>query len=112
MPVGRQPRASKYRMKVLFITRKWPPAVGGMEVYSRELVRELRDRVELDLRVLPGQANGSPPSGWALVNFALKTAGRLIASRAQWDVVHGGDLAIWPLVWLATLRRRNRRCVI
>ena len=32
-------------MKLLFITRKWLPAFGGMEVYCAELTREIASPV-------------------------------------------------------------------
>jgi glycosyltransferase involved in cell wall biosynthesis len=94
-------------MKVLFITRKWPPAVGGMEVYNYELVNELRGRTTLDLRKLPGRPDGRPPSFWSLTEFGFSTALALLAKRNDCDVVHGGDMAVWPLVWFATLRNRR-----
>ena len=43
------------RPSVLFLTRKWPPAVGGMEPYSAELIGELRKiPLEVELINLPG----------------------------------------------------------
>ena len=40
------------KLRVLFLTRKWPPAIGGMEVYSMELSEELSHRVDLTVRSL------------------------------------------------------------
>lgn len=92
-------------MQVLFITRKWPPAMGGMETYSVELVSALeRQGAEIDLRVLPGRADGSAAGVASLVSFALLTAAQVLTRRGGWRVVHGGDLAIWPLAALARLR--------
>ena len=34
-------------LNVLFVTRKWPPAVGGMETYSLELSKELSKKCEV-----------------------------------------------------------------
>ena len=91
--------------KVVFITRKWPPAVGGMETYSTEMVDELRALGhEVDLINLPGKPNGDAPGGLGLLMFGLRTVWRLVKTRGQWDVVHGGDMAVWPLVWLAARR--------
>lgn len=87
-------------MKVLFITRKWPPAVGGMETYSRELARELKKQVDLDLLVLPGREDGKPPGLIALALFFFRTAFALSRRGRSWDLVHFGDFVLFPLVWL------------
>ena len=42
--------------RFLFITRKWPPAVGGMEIYSSELAAALLD--EGHVAAVPGEAMG------------------------------------------------------
>lgn len=99
-------------MKVLFLTRKWPPAVGGMEIYCRELTRELQSRIPLELRPLPGRADGRPPSVPALLFYAIATAFDLLRRGPRAEIVHGGDLAVWPLVWLARLRDRDTRTVL
>jgi glycosyltransferase involved in cell wall biosynthesis len=95
------------RLKILFLTRKWPPAVGGMEAYASELVRELRCRADVDLRALPGRRDGKRPSAFAMFVFGLSTALDLLLKGTDADVVHGGDLAMWPLVFIAALRRHN-----
>lgn len=99
-------------LAVLFITRKWPPAVGGMETYSVELARRLEVATRLELRALPGCGDGKPPAGPALIGFGLKTAAWLVRSRQRFDVAHGGDMAVWPLVWLARARGLARRAVL
>ena len=44
---------SKKKYKLLFITRKYPPAVGGMETFCYELMQGLdRERIELKLSAL------------------------------------------------------------
>ncbi len=49
----------------------------------------------------------------ALIGFGLRTAlGVGLARRSSWDVMHGGDLAVWPLVWLAGLRNPGRCTVL
>jgi len=87
--------------KVLFITRKWPPAVGGMETYSVELTSELKKLVQLSLRTLPGRTDGSPPGLFSLALFFL-TSFQCCFTRQKVNVIHLGDLVIWPLS-IATL---------
>jgi len=100
------------RPKILFLTRKWPPAIGGMEVYARALVRELETRADVDLRALPGRSDGKRPSAFAMLVFGIATAIDIILKGTDADIVHGGDLAMWPLVFIATLRRRGIRAVL
>ena len=88
--------------KVLFITRKWPPAVGGMETYSVELSRELDqlDEIELTIRKLPGRTDGRPPHPLAIARFLATSAWHLISNRGEYDVVHFGDMAQIGLAWV------------
>lgn len=99
-------------MKILFITRKWPPAMGGMETYSAELVAGLSREDDVTCRALPGGADGSAPGVLAVLWFALRTAVSVLFGRGGYDVVHGGDMAVWPLVALAGLRSRGARQVL
>lgn len=86
-------------MKVLFLTRKWPPAVGGMETYSRDLAAELKRLVDLEIHALPGKSDGSPPGSAALAFFFLRAAWLLARRPRQWDVIHFGDFVLFPLAW-------------
>lgn len=95
---------------VIFITRKWPPAVGGMETYALSLSEALATRVDLDVRALSGRPNGRPPKMLNLLGFVLANALYLLKRRA--DVVHIGDLVLWPLAWIASTRRTAARVVI
>lgn len=100
-------------MRVLFITRKWPPAMGGIETYSFELVAALRSQgLNVDLKALPGRPDGSVPSVASMISFGVRTAAGLLTRRGGWAAVHGGDLAIWPLVALAQLRTRGAPMVL
>lgn len=100
-------------MRVLFITRKWPPAMGGIETYSFELVEALRSQgLDVDLKALPGQPDGSAPGAASIIGFGLRTAAGLLTRRGHWAAVHGGDLAIWPLAALALLRARRASLVL
>jgi phosphatidylinositol alpha-1,6-mannosyltransferase len=99
-------------MKVLFITRKWPPAVGGMEVYCAELTRELSGRVDLTTHALPGRADGRPPGSIRLAWFFLREAFYLLRHRNRYDVIHYGDLVLFPLAWWCQVLGRSCRQVI
>lgn len=96
---------------IRFITRKWPPAVGGMETYSVRLVEELRQRVPVEAITLPGRASGAPPTTLALIRFGLRVAFKLFFS-SEAHIVHAADIAIWPLAWIAQIRHSRSRIII
>lgn len=89
------------RPDVLFLTRKWAPAIGGMETYCLRLTECLDKLAEVEVVALPGRADGAPPSPLALLAFPLTVMGRWLGRKARPDVVHLGDMALWPLGLLA-----------
>lgn len=104
------PRAD--RETVLFVTRKWPPAVGGMETYCAKLTEALGRHAAVRIVALPGRADGAPPGALALAAFGLATALRLLLRRGGATVVHVGDVAAWPLALCARLRAPRRPVVV
>ncbi|MCX7025036.1 MAG: glycosyltransferase family 4 protein [Spirochaetes bacterium] len=71
-------------MRILFITRKYPPIKGGMEKYSKELYEALSCKADVTLcanrrgnRVLP--------------IFLATAAWRIIRDGRHYDVIHLGD---------------------
>lgn len=99
-------------MDVLFITRKWPPAVGGMETYCVELCERLRGQTDLRVEALPGRPDGSTPTAASIIGFGFRMAWRLLVSPGAFEVAHGSDMAVWPLVWLAGARRPRAGLVL
>lgn len=97
---------------VLFITRKWPPAVGGMETYCTELVAALKSHVNLSVEALPGRQDGTPPTALALIGFGLRSLIGLAGPRPKYDVIHAADMAIWPLALAASMRAPGAKIVL
>lgn len=97
---------------IRFVTRKWPPAVGGMETYSIRLSEALAVFQPVETIKLPGRPDGSPPSAVRLTIFGLATAIRLLFARRPADVTHVGDMASWPLALAARLRSRRGRIAL
>ncbi len=97
---------------VLFITRKWAPAVGGMETYSHQLSAALRAILPVRVLALAGRRDGLPPHTASLLRFGLTSAMRLAVQRRPATVVHLGDMALWPLGVAARLRSRKSRIVL
>ena len=87
------------KLRVLFLTRKWAPAIGGMEVYSMELSEELSHKVDLTVRSLSGNKDGSPPGIGRLVYFLFSNLVYLWRTRRDFDVVHFGDFVLFSLAW-------------
>ncbi len=96
---------------IRFITRKWSPAVGGIETYCVRLCAEMAKRNRLDIIALPGKENGDAPGTWQMLTFGLGTGLRLLFARPV-RIVHIGDISIWPLGWLAQLRHRNSKIIL
>lgn len=95
---------------VVFVTRKWPPAIGGMETYCVRLTEELSKTRDIELVTLKGKEDGSVPSVISLLQFAYRAASNLMV--AQRRIAHFGDMSIWPLALIARLRSRGVKIFI
>ena len=72
---------------ILFVTRKFPPRVGGMETFSYHLARELARRVPVRLVAWPRSQKALPRFGFTVVGqFA-----RLARAKTPISVVYFGD---------------------
>ncbi|MEO1104853.1 MAG: glycosyltransferase family 4 protein [Pseudomonadota bacterium] len=100
------------RQRVLFITRKWGPAVGGMETYCERLTAELARLQPVEIIALKGESNGQPPKASRLLAFPFTVLKRLVTTPDRPDIVHLGDMAIWPLGLLAKLIYPSSRVVL
>lgn len=98
-------------MNVLFITRKWPPAVGGMETYSVKLVEKLKNIVDLTTCYLPGKHNGGPPGLLELFFFFIKST-IVCLKKSKFHVVHLGDMVLWPVGLISLFFKRKTSVVI
>jgi phosphatidyl-myo-inositol dimannoside synthase len=102
--------SSPMHQRVLFITRKWAPAVGGMETYALKLTEALASRCTLEVKTLPGKPDGTPPALFSLAVFMVRSVAMLVRRRV--DVVHVGDLVLWPLALVARWAGSARRLAI
>lgn len=98
--------------RILFITRKWAPAMGGMETYSMRLTEELAKLAPVEVIALPGRPDGQPPGAVALILFPFTVLRRIMALRDPVDILHIADMAIWPLGLLSFACRGNPRVVL
>lgn len=104
-------RASS-RPTLLFVSRKWLPAVGGMETYSVKLSAELEKHAEVERIVLKGRTDGGAPGLGAVLAFGARAAIGIVFRRSAPDIVHVADMSSWPLGLVARLRSRRSRIVL
>ena len=101
------------KARLLLISRKWPPAIGGMETYSVELAASLGEDFDVEILALPGRDDGHAPSLLAYGWFVLKAMTVcLFRGRAYANVIFG-DLVLFPAAvchWIVA--RRSRRLVV
>ncbi len=93
-----------HRQTIVFVTRKWAPAMGGMETYCQRLTDELAKTHSLEIIALQGNSDGSPPSPGSLLAFPFTILRRWLARRQTADILHIGDMALWPVGLLAGRR--------
>lgn len=98
-------------LKVLFLTRKWAPAIGGMETYSQELTNALAQICDLTVRALPGRKDGAPPALPSLLFFFISSIFFFFRQK-RYDIIHIGDLVLWPLVIFSRMAHPRATYVI
>lgn len=90
-------------MRLLFITRKFPPSVGGMEIYSLELNRAIRG-LDVDIQLhAPRKPILGRPSLWQVAAFFLGACLHLVRHGRRYDAVLIGDFAIASIACVARL---------
>lgn len=99
--------------RLLFISRKWPPAVGGMETHAVELAETLGEAFDVTLLVLPGKSNGQPPSLLGYGLFLVKAVFYCLMHGRRFEHVVLEDLLLFPAaVCCRLVRKRQRRVVV
>ena len=97
---------------ILFVTRKWAPAIGGMETWSHRLSESLAALAPVEVVALPGKTNGHPPGALALLAFPFTVLRRYLGRGRAPQVLQLGDMALWPLGLFALPRRGDTRIVL
>ncbi|HET7569601.1 MAG TPA: glycosyltransferase family 4 protein [Gammaproteobacteria bacterium] len=94
-------------MHLLFVTRKFPPSTGGMEVFSKELYDAL-SRMDSQTRIyVPSPPIIGRPTMIQLLRFFLGAAVHIIRSRRKIDVLLLGDVLLLPLALISKLFCRH-----
>jgi glycosyltransferase involved in cell wall biosynthesis len=101
------------KQRLLFISRKWPPAIGGMETYAVELAASLSERFDVEALVLPGKPSGDPPTLLSYGVFVLKALVHCVTKGRRYPFVIFGDPLLFPAALAHYLvARRSRRFVV
>jgi glycosyltransferase involved in cell wall biosynthesis len=81
------------RLRVLFITRKFPPSIGGMERLSYQLVKHLSAYADVYV-IAWGYGR------YFLPLFFLYALIQGVIRARNVDVLHAGDALVAPVVWI------------
>src|SRR5680860_165022 len=96
-------------MRILFITRKFPPSVGGMENFASDLYRSLDRNNQLSVRKVSwGGKNIFLP----LVLPAIFIRAFLVLMTRKIDVIHIQDGLLSPMGWVLSAIFRKPYVVI
>lgn len=99
-------------MRILFVTRKFPPSVGGMEVYAEELFLALERKCN-DLTLFkPDPPIIGRPGLLALLRFFINASITVFRNAGKVDVVLFGDAVLTPMAYIAKLRARKVMAVV
>lgn len=99
-------------MRILFVTRKFPPSVGGMELYSEELFHALvRKGADVTL-FKPNPPIIGRPSPVSLLVFFVKASISVIRNARTAQVILFGDALLTPLAGVAKLSSRGAATVV
>lgn len=88
-------------MKLLFITRTYPPLVGGMEKFASDFYKNYRKQGEIDLFANSGGKKMLP-------YFFIKVIFLLISRSRIYDVVHIYDAVLSPLALVVKIFSKAR----
>lgn len=94
--IERGPRPNGTRATIWFVTRKYPPRIGGMERSTWELTTRMATRREVRVIAL---RSGSAWLPFFLISAAFSIASGAVAGRIA--VLHLGDAVLAPLGCLA-----------
>lgn len=100
------------RLSICFVTRKWAPAIGGMETYSHRLREKLAEHGDIDVVALPGREDGAPPTALRLALFPLIFLKHWFMRDRSPDIIHLGDMALWPLGLIARFCTASPKVVL
>lgn len=98
--------------RILFVTRKYPPSVGGMETYSARLYGALVDiGADVDLHS-PSPPIMGRPSSLEMLRFLMSASWRLLRHQRKYDAVLLGDYALAGMALIIKIMTRGHTCIV
>jgi glycosyltransferase involved in cell wall biosynthesis len=94
-------------MKILFITHKYPPSVGGMEKQSYELINRMSQRHECIVLAHKGETS--------IVRFFYTLKSRVAAILNEYpdiEIIHLNDGLMAAFFWLLGVKRLGKKVYI
>ena len=76
---------------MLFVTRRYPPSLGGMQTFARDFYGNYRRLADVDMIANAG-------GNWMLLAFMIRTLLALAFRRGRYDVVHLYDAVLAPMI--------------
>ena len=99
-------------MNVLFITRKYPPSVGGMETYSKQLFEFMSKKTNFTLYALKiNKQSNNIFYLFNLLKFFITSSFKILFTKNQ-NVIHLGDMVLLPLCLPIILFKKKTKIVI
>lgn len=83
-----------------------------METYSHKLTDAIEKLEPTEIIALPGRDNGLPPNVAKLLLFGLQAIAKVMLRRRRPEVLHLGDMVLWPIAIAGRLRSDHTRIVI
>lgn len=99
-------------MRILFITRKFPPSIGGMEIYSKCLFEAIRHTDSTIDLYKPRRPIVGRPSVLEIFRFFLGACLTLLHRGRNYDIVLLGDFAISGLALVSKICSVGRARVV
>ncbi|MBD3238097.1 MAG: glycosyltransferase [Candidatus Moranbacteria bacterium] len=101
-PISSQPKP----VKVLFVSRTYPPVIGGMEKLSYQLIKNLSNKPEIKATAL---VNTNGPK--ALFFFFPMALIRTVLAAKKFDIIHLSDAVLSPIGEMVKLFRPSVKVV-
>lgn len=105
-------KTCRQRPPLLMVSRKWPPAIGGMETYSKSLAESLSEHFDLTLLVLPGRSDGRPPGLPSYLMFVLKATLYCLFRTRKFQGIVFCDLLLFPAALVSRVVAPSRPRVV
>lgn len=94
--------------RILFLTRKYPPSVGGMETYSKSIYEAFHQSGQDVHLHKPRQEHIGRPTLWQMTTFFSSSCWHLLCYGKRYDAVLIGDYAIASLAVVAKIATFGR----